>query len=240
MKTDKINEEKYEKDFGIQPENEEKLKAALEKALDNRKFEIELYWKRATYFWTLIATTFAGYFVILGAQNLGDKKFLAFIIACVGFLFTFAWFQVNRGSKQWQENWENHVYMLEDQVTGPLYKTILRRPSEDERASGDERPPLDVFFERHVTGPNEISVSKTNQIVNLFVLCIWLALAYITLDVVGFEYPLSVKHVAIGCMTLFFCVLIVWKGKTYSGDHTHIACQRTTQIRAPDRQTGRG
>lgn len=214
----KINEAKYKEDFGIQPKNEEKLKAALEKALDIRKFEIELYWKRATYFWTLIAATFAGYFVILGAQNLDDKKFLAFIVACVGFLFTFAWFQVNRGSKQWQENWENHVDILEDQVTGPLYKTILGRPSGDD------------FFERHVTGPGNISVSKTNQIVNLFMLCIWLALAYITLDVVGFEYPLSVKHVAIGCMTLFFCVLILWRGKTHSGDHTHIASQRTTKI----------
>jgi hypothetical protein len=30
-------------------------------ALDIRKFEIELYWKRATYFWTFIGATFAAY-----------------------------------------------------------------------------------------------------------------------------------------------------------------------------------
>ena len=30
-------------------------------ALDVRKFEIELYWKRATYFWTFIAATLAEY-----------------------------------------------------------------------------------------------------------------------------------------------------------------------------------
>jgi lipopolysaccharide export LptBFGC system permease protein LptF len=97
----KIDEAKYKNDFGIDPEDREKRKAALEKALDIRKFEIELYWKRSTYFWTLIAAAFAGYFIILGAQNLDGKKFLAFVVACVGFLFTFAWFQVNRGSKQW-------------------------------------------------------------------------------------------------------------------------------------------
>ena len=30
-------------------------------AADIRKFEIELYWKRATYYWTFIAAAFAGY-----------------------------------------------------------------------------------------------------------------------------------------------------------------------------------
>ena len=109
-----IDEKRYKGEFGVEPENREILKSALEHALDIRKFEIELYWKRAAYFWTLIAAAFAGYFVILGAQHLDDKNFLAFVVACIGFLFTFAWFQVNRGSKQSQENWENHVDMLED------------------------------------------------------------------------------------------------------------------------------
>jgi hypothetical protein len=213
-----IDETKYRSDFGIEPEDKEKLKAALAQALDIRKFEIELYWKRAAYFWTLIAAAFAGYFVILSAQSLDDKRFLAFIVSCVGFLFTFAWFQVNRGSKQWQENWENHVDILEDKITGPLYKTILGRPSGD------------GFFEKHVTGPGNISVSKTNQIVNLFTLCIWLALGYFTLDVVGFEYPLSIKHVAVGSLTLGFCILILWQGTTHRGDHTPIASQRITKI----------
>ena len=214
----KIDETKYKKDFGIEPKDAEKLKAALERALDIRKFEIELYWKRASYFWTLIAAAFAGYFVILGAKDLDDKKFLAFLVACVGFLFTFAWFQVNRGSKQWQENWENHVDTLEDYVTGPLYKTLLRRPAGDE------------FFEKHVTGPGDISVSKTNQIVNLFTLCIWLALAYFSLGALQFDLPLSLKHIAVGALTLAFCLLILWKGRTYGGDHVHIANQRTTSV----------
>ncbi|MCC9001729.1 MAG: hypothetical protein LM549_03765, partial [Candidatus Competibacter sp.] len=64
MKT--IDEVKYKSDFGIYPKDRSKLESALEKALDIRKFEIELYWKRAAYFWTLIAAAFAGYFIILG------------------------------------------------------------------------------------------------------------------------------------------------------------------------------
>lgn len=213
-----IDEEKYKSDFGIEPNSKERVKAALEYALDIRKFEIELYWKRAAYFWTLIAAAFAGYFVILSSDNLDDKKFLAFVVACVGFLFTFAWFQVNRGSKQWQENWENHVDILENSVTGPLYKTTLGRP------------PGDDFFEKYVTGPGNISVSKTNQIVSLFTLCIWLALAYFTLDAIGCDYSISKRHVAIGGLTLAFCALILWRGRTYPGDHNHVANQRTTRI----------
>ena len=213
-----IDEAKYKSDFGIDPSSEKKLEAALEHALDIRKFEIELYWKRAAYFWTLIAAAFAGYFVILSAQHLDDKKFLAFVVACVGFLFTFAWFQVNRGSKQWQENWENHVDMLEDRVTGPLYKTTLCRP------------PGDDLFERYVTGPGNISVSKTNQIVNLFTLCIWLDLAYFTLDAIGCDYPISKRHAVVGGLTFAFCLLILWRGRTYPGDHNHVANQRATRV----------
>jgi lipopolysaccharide export LptBFGC system permease protein LptF len=42
---------------------------ALNHALDIRKFEIELYWKRAAYFWTFIAAAFAGYFLLLNFRR---------------------------------------------------------------------------------------------------------------------------------------------------------------------------
>lgn len=216
----RIDEAEYNGDFGVEPENEKKLMAALEHALDIRKFEIELYWKRAGYFWTLIAAALAGYFLILNSQNLDDKRFLAFIVACVGFLFTFAWFQVNRGSKQWQENWENHVDMLEDKVIGPLYKTILVRPSGDD------------FFERHVTGPATISASKTNQIVSLFTLCLWLTLAWMSLETMRLDLPISYRHLVAVTVTAVFCILIILKGRTYLGNHTHVAHQRMTSISA--------
>ncbi|TQP38712.1 hypothetical protein FLM09_19635 [Vibrio cholerae] len=56
------NDERYRKKFGIgDPEvpYSQKNKLALDYALDIRKFEIELYWKRATYFWALIAVALA-------------------------------------------------------------------------------------------------------------------------------------------------------------------------------------
>lgn len=214
-----MNESDYKKAFGIDPPQPDVQKNALEYALEIRKFEIDLYWKRATYFWTLIASAFAGYFVIMGTQHMAEQKFMAFIVACVGFLFTFAWLQVNRGSKQWQENWENHVDMLEDAVAGPLYKTVLRRP-----------PHGDGLFERSITGPASISVSKTNQIVNLFTLFIWLVLAYFALDAVGPCYPFSIRHLVVAGTTAVFCIVILSNGKTHHGEHIHHATLRKTGI----------
>jgi len=141
------NQERYKKKFGID-RNKEKVALALEHALDIRKFEIELYWKRATYFWALIAVTFAGYFAVLGSEHIEDKKYLAYVIASVGFVFTWAWFLVNKGSKFWQENWENHVDMLEDEITGPLYKTVLHRPD------------TDGYIEKYITGRQKSQLPK--------------------------------------------------------------------------------
>jgi hypothetical protein len=57
--SEETSRQKYLEDFGG-----ERQKQALKQALDIRKFEIDLYWKRAIYFWTLIAAAFAGYFAL--------------------------------------------------------------------------------------------------------------------------------------------------------------------------------
>lgn len=92
-----------------------------------------MYWKRATYFWALIAVAFAAFFAVSSAEHLlaQDKNLYLSAISSAGFVFTFAWFSVNKGSKYWQENWENHLDLLEDKITGPLYKTKLDRPQND-------------------------------------------------------------------------------------------------------------
>jgi hypothetical protein len=50
-----------------------------------------------------------------------------YVVTCLGFLFSLAWYFVNRGSGAWQRNWESHVDLLEDEIMGPLYKTTLNR-----------------------------------------------------------------------------------------------------------------
>ncbi len=215
-------EHEYKQSFGLgDPRNKEKSKAALELALDIRKFEIGLYWQRAAYFWALIAAAFAGYFAILSVEKLPEKEYLAYIVSCIGLIFTWAWFLVNCGSKYWQENWENHVDMLEDEVVGPLYKTILHRPENRK------------FFEKHILGPQAISVSKVNLIVSMFTLCIWLVLLIHSLPPFHYTYPVSWKHVAVGAITLFFMIFMRLGAKTHLGPHEHVVTKRKTNIVEP-------
>ena len=127
---------------------------ALAYALDIRKFEIELYWKRATYFWAFIASTLAGYFALSNSDSYRkpdafDHAEVYFVI-CIGFVLAVAWFLINIGSKAWQRHWEVHVDLLEDKFTGPLYKTVY---------------PMKTF-----------SVSKINEIVSFSFVVIWLLL----------------------------------------------------------------
>ena len=98
-----------------------KVVQALKVALDTRKFEIELYWKRATYFWAFIATSFTAYFLLLNSNNIANNKFFTIIISLIGYLFSLGWYFVNCGSKYWQENWEQHVANLEQPYIGTLF-----------------------------------------------------------------------------------------------------------------------
>lgn len=63
--------------------------------------------------------------------------------------FSLSWILVNKGSKKWQENWEAHIDMLEDKITGPIYKIVLDKEKYN------------------------YSVSKINLNVSRFVLFIW-------------------------------------------------------------------
>jgi hypothetical protein len=56
--TEISNRTEYLKLFSGKQTADDKQKDALKHALDIRKFEIELYWKRAAYFWTFIDLCF--------------------------------------------------------------------------------------------------------------------------------------------------------------------------------------
>ena len=134
-------------------------KKAYEIANDNRKFEISNYWKRANYYWLFQASVYAGYFYSLTAEHnkyLCDNPEIIVGITCLGFLTAFAWYLTNKGSKQWQENWENHVYELEKGITGPLYRTTSNEKT--------------------------FSVSKVNKLVSLFSIVAWVLLGLKTVQ----------------------------------------------------------
>ncbi len=97
--------------------------AALNRAHEIRKFEIELYWKRATYFWVLQAAVFAAISFVWKAKELEISPVIPLAFAALGLLTSVAGVLSAKGSKFWQENWEHHIDMLEDEFEGRLHKT---------------------------------------------------------------------------------------------------------------------
>lgn len=176
---DKKQREKYNNNF------KEKEKEALKQALATREFEIELYWKRTTYFWTLIAAILAGFGV---SVNVGSGAATPIILSCIASVLCWAWILVNKGSKAWQENWEKHVVLLEDSIIGPLYKTVLFKQEGN-------------FFVR----PAEMSVSKINLLVSWFMLitCVSLLIyAWLGPFLKGnIPFPLGFRD----CIDFWFC-----------------------------------
>ena len=111
-----------------------RLAKAYEVALDIRKFEIDLYWKRSGSFWVLVGAIAAAIGLLLSGKTDGNgtsllsqrSKELACCLLCFsGAAICYAWGLVNKGSKFWQRNWEYQVGVLEQEVVGPLYKTVM-------------------------------------------------------------------------------------------------------------------
>ena len=138
---------------------------------------------------------------------------------------------MNRGSKYWQENWENHIELLEDKITGPLYKTVLERPGTVD--------PKESFSwqDRWVHGPRKISVSKVNATVSLFITSVWFILMISVALKLGILYKWwNIKYLDIGMMiafviaAVFTVTVLLRKAGSHVGDHGPLAFQRKTYI----------
>ena len=93
----------------------------LTKAWEVRNFEIELYWKRTTYFSILVGAIFIGYYN-------ASSSFLKLLICCIGYFSSFIWYLASKGSKFWQENWEAHIDCLENlSKKNNIYQIVLGR-----------------------------------------------------------------------------------------------------------------
>jgi len=160
-----IIRKEYLRALGIQDvgADSDKLKTALNRAHEIRQFEIDLYWKRATYFWALQAAAFAA-FALLWHDPKDNTRLLAVAFAGIGLVTGCAGWLSARGSKFWQENWEKHIDALEGPFEGHLHKTIW-------------------------IGPDgvQFSVSRLNERLNLILFLFWVFLfavsAYLVLDI---------------------------------------------------------
>lgn len=152
------DEEEYLTPFIDDITENARLKAAHQHAWDARKFEIDNYWKRTTYFWAFQITAFAGYFSILNSDTYNSipakNPEVLFCSISFGFITAMSWTLINIGSKFWQRHWEKHIDMLEDKITGPLYKTVYAYKT-----------------------TKTYSVSKINDIISRYFVIIWIVFA---------------------------------------------------------------
>jgi lipopolysaccharide export LptBFGC system permease protein LptF len=215
MTASPIHGDSYKSSFSDGANRDTKGAAALAVALDVRKFEIELYWKRASYFWVFTGAALAAHLAALTNKDLVSRAQAMLLTSCVGLVFAFAWYLVNRASKFWQSNWEAHVDLLEDEVNGPLYKTVL----------SDQTP----WWKLH--GAYQFSVSKINQLLSLYVVLVFLLLvANTVLSYYRFSYQLEVLPTFCLLLAGIATVLLVVFGRTGADDRKVSRRRRRTAI----------
>lgn len=200
--------EDFKDKFNGDYKNNLRAKMALDEAIKARKEETELYWKRATYFWTLSAVAFTGFFTFSSSTSHQEESLLV-IVCCIGFFFSFTWLLANRGAMQWLLNWHNHVFLLEDEVMGPLFKTI-----EDDSKTSYCSP----------FSGKSYSVVKLNQSLCFFLTVLWFFLLIYswlkTSGICGYALKLlenNMHHILVG-ITFLWCAFN-WKfGESKKGN----------------------
>ena len=122
-------------------------------AKEGRKYEIDKFWQRSAFFWVFIAASF----VAFAKSSDGVSQLL---LACFGLVSSLAWTLQNRGSKYWQEAWEQKVERFEEAVLGEhVFK-------------GTEKCEPKGFW-----GAAKFSVSKLTIALSDFVTLLWFGLA---------------------------------------------------------------
>jgi hypothetical protein len=165
---------------------------ALDVAHESRRCEADLYWKLAAYFGAVIGVVFAGYFAL---ERSADPASL-YVVACLGFLFSLAWYVVNRAAGAGQRNWESQIGLLEDAVTGPLYKSAVSR--------GSGWP-----FE-----PRGVSPARINSVLALTVAAVWLLLLSRTVARIVQVEVLSGTLWAMSLITVIAAIVLGWRGRS--------------------------
>ncbi len=185
--------------LGVSPNPPEvSHKDALAVALDERARELEFYWKRTTYAWTLTGAVFAGYFA-LAKEAARDYSVLG-VVACIGVVSSVAWWCLNRGSKYWQENWELQVDLLELEHHGPLHRI---------------NPDVAQYRLWKIHRPYPFSVTKINQLLSLFVVVVWLVLLVDDVRQLAWSWrsgsPVLGVVITLSAVT---CVSFLWLGRS--------------------------
>lgn len=175
---------------------------ALKFAIETRKFEIDLYWRRAGYFWAFIALAFtalynvADYTMIEDKRSILSNQIIPLAVICLGILLSVAFLLVNLASKVWQQNWENHIHLLQDEIMGRLYSIVFHKKT--------------------------YSVSKVNEILSQAIIVVWVLILYqylknMDIDLLDVTNENTGDFILVISVTLYFLsAMLIFYGRTIS------------------------
>lgn len=128
----------------------------LQIALDNRAFEIQLFWQRSNYFMVLMTALGVGVFAI-------KDLMYALFISIFATITSWFWYKTNLGSKFWHESWEVEVVNLakEQNIRSferPMSDVIEQvRQSLDEASSSGQRGSVQQWLDRQILKKPSVS-----------------------------------------------------------------------------------
>ena len=169
------------------------LSKCLEIAIDNRKLEIELFWKRTTIFWGFSAALFIGIAVI---HDKVDSQ-LTFVFSILGAVFSLIWTLANRGSKSWQESWE---------IKADNYFDLLHKKSEIKKVYSK------VYSNSHHNNisrwlrARDFSLSRLQIALSDFCLLFWIGMIVYLFPKVPAGFLANFKHIKQYSGFIFFIV----------------------------------
>jgi hypothetical protein len=195
---------------GSEEEIKKNLIDTLNRAYDIRKVELDLYWKRATYFWGFLIAAFTAYFIVMNEKQ-DFSNGIKFLVICLGFTFSNAWYLVNRGSSYWLTHWERIIDAVEEYLGMNLYKVNLIEKINPK------------FYEY-----KPYSVSRINIIVSFYIWIVWGILGILFLLVNLFKYWRTQNlcsfnfneidpHILIVLLTTAFIIYRLFDTKSGSG-----------------------
>lgn len=180
------------------------LEEEIKLAKEIRNFEIELYWKRSNYFWIITAAMFVAFASIITKSDTSitinsniTLLYLQYAICFLGGIISWSWYLSCRGSKYWQENWENmltSLYNANNQVS--IFDYWLKPTTS-------------------ITSINQafpFSVSKTNQIMSFIVFLTWslLLIILIAIDIYN-KYPETLFNLQENAyLTLYISLFVLY------------------------------
>lgn len=189
---------------------------AIKIALDTRKFEIELYWKRSTYFWAFLVSAFGAYSFVWSmsdcTRQVLDRNLFLVLVSAIGILLSLCFYLVNRGSKYWQENWETQIDILLKDKVGPVFQRV-------------KNPNNRMIDRKKCFGLLEsypFSVSKVNTLLSLLMIVVWIILFFVSVGLY-WKIPFNQCFNDIVCVfaiiiTFFFVYVLLTKSKGFAAN----------------------